>query len=198
MITKSAPWYSYQKKLKALFERDPQIRVEEIIEAENQDGDYILNIEVYSHEKFVALDRILPSVIPFGNVTLCIYLYDMENGNEEDALSLYKTIFRGNPIVKDFKTATDQAGVNHHFLRFQPEVLQFFDDDISDYNGNWSGLAQDIAREIFGDSSHGINFCTAAVDEDVEEVEEAEEPEEPEAEEPETEEDPEVEEEIGG
>ena len=38
-----------------------------------------------------------------------------------------------------------------HNVCFKPQVVQFFDDDISDFNGNWSGLAQDIAREVFGD-----------------------------------------------
>ena len=49
------------------------------------------------------------------------------------------------------------------FVCFKPQVVQFF--DISDFNGNWSGLAQDIAREIFGDEMRGVHFCTAAVGE---------------------------------
>ena len=44
--------------------------------------------------------------------------------------------------------------------------MQFFDDDISDFNGNWSGLAQDIAREIFGSEMCGVHFCTAPVEDD--------------------------------
>ena len=48
-------------------------------------------------------------------------------------------------------------------VRFKPRVVQFFDDDISDFNGNWSGLAQDIAREVFGAEMRGVHFCTAAV-----------------------------------
>ena len=50
-----------------------------------------------------------------------------------------------------------------HNVRFKPRVVQFFDDDISDFNGNWSGLAQDIAREVFGDGLRSVHFCTAAV-----------------------------------
>ena len=77
----------------------------------------------------------------------------------------YETIFRGNPIVKDIRLGTDHTGTAHGFIRFQPEVIQFFDDDLYDYNGNWSGLAQDIAREVFKDEKRGIHFCTAALDE---------------------------------
>ena len=67
--------------------------------------------------------------------------------------------------MKDVRLAGDRTGTKHGFVRFQPEVIQFFDDDIYDYNGNWSGLAQDIAREVFCDEVRGIHFCTAAVDE---------------------------------
>ena len=53
----------------------------------------------------------------------------------------------------------------HTYLLFKPEVIQFFDDDIYDYEGNWTGLAQDIAREVFADETRGIHFCTASVEE---------------------------------
>ena len=75
----------------------------------------------------------------------------------------YETIFRENPIVKDVRLAQDPTGTAHGFVRFQPEVIQFFDDDLYDYDGNWSGLAQDIAREVFQDETRGIHFCTAPV-----------------------------------
>ena len=166
-----APWYTYQKKLNALFERDPDIAVDEICESDDDRTDYILDIEVFNHEKFIALDRVLPKVLDFGNVTLGVYLYDEENGVEpEDDIALYETIFKGNPIVKDILTVDDRCGVRHGFVRFKPEVIQFFHDDISDYNGNWSGLAQDIAKEIFEDDLRGVHFCTAGVNEKDDEV----------------------------
>lgn len=161
-----APWYTYQKKVKALFARDPQITVGEIVEPEDGSVNFLFDIEVRDHEKFLALDCVFPKTVQFGNVTLGICLYDEENnGGTVDALSLYETIFRGNPIVKDIRLGTDHTGTAHGFIRFQPEVIQFFDDDLYDYNGNWSGLAQDIAREVFKDEKRGIHFCTAALDE---------------------------------
>ena len=161
-----APWYTYQKKVKALFARDPEIKVGEVIEPEDARTDFRFDIEVRSHEKFLALDRVFPKTVQFGNVTMGICLYDEENdGGTVDALALYETIFSGNPIVKDVRLGTDHTGTAHGFVRFQPEVIQFFDDDLYDYNGNWSGLAQDFAREVFRDETRGIHFCTAPVDE---------------------------------
>ena len=161
-----APWYTFRKKVNALFEQDPDITVGEVIESEDGKTDFLLDIEVRNHEKFLALDRVLPKVKIFGNVTLGIVLYDEENAQgEDDRVELYRTIFDGNPIVKDVREALDHTGTRHGFVRFQPEVVQFFDDDISDFNGNWSGLAQDIAREVFADEMAGIHFCTAAKNE---------------------------------
>ena len=161
-----APWYTYQNKLKALFERDPDIIVGDIYEMGDGEFDYALDIEVRNHEKYEALDRTLKVDLEFGNVTLGISLYDAVNSEPADAgIELFSTIFRGNPIVKDIKDIKDFTGTEHCFIEFQPEVIQFYNDDIADYNGNWSGLAQDIAREVFGDEVRGVHFCTAAVDE---------------------------------
>ena len=162
---KEAPWYAFRKKVNALFGDDPDIRVGEIYESDDGFTDFAFDVEVRNHEKFLALDRVMPKVKTYGNVRLGIVLFDEENSENEgdDAVVLFRTIFADNPILKDIKVAADHTGTVHGYVRFQPEVIQYFDDDISDYNGNWSGLAMDIAREIFADSSRGVHFCTAEV-----------------------------------
>lgn len=152
-----APWETYNKKIKALFEKDPDITVGDIYDGDG-DTTYAFDIEVNNHEKYVALDRLISGVKEFGNVTVGITLYDEEN-EVSDILDLYKTLFKGNPIVKEIQTATDPTGTEWDYVLFVPEVVQFPDDDLTDYNGNWNGLAEDIAREFFVD--RGVNFCTA-------------------------------------
>ena len=161
-----APWYTYQKKVKALLGQDPDIIVGEVNELTDGKTDYAFDIEVLNHEKFVALDRVMPEAVEFGDVTLGITLYDEENSvSTEDGIEIFATIFKGNPLVEDIKDVVDLTGTRHGFVCFKPQVVQFFDDDISDINGNWSGLAQDIAREVFGAEMRGVHFCTAAVGE---------------------------------
>ena len=110
------------------------------------------------------LDRLLPKLREFGNITLGIMVFDEENSDaEDDRIALYKTLFEGNAIVKDIKDVSDFTGTRHGYIRFKAEVIQFPDDNIDDFNGNWSGLAQDIAREVFEDGLRRIHFCTAAV-----------------------------------
>lgn len=166
-FTIEAPWFTFQKKLAALFEQDPDIYVGELGEiVDDAEGGYWLPIEVENHEKFLAMQRLMPAVKEFGSIKVCITIYDEENENcESDIASAFETLFKGNPIVKDVKSLVDQAGTKHNYLRFSPEVVQFFDDDLSDYNGNWNGLAEDIAREVFNVNSMDISFCTAPVEE---------------------------------
>ena len=160
-----APWYVYQKKVKALFRADPQITVGELYQNDNG-KDYVFDVEVRNHEKYLALDRVLNRIKLFGNIALTINLFDEENADGDDAVNLYRTIFKNNPIVESVEDAIDPAGVHHGYVVFRPEVIQFYADDLRDLHGNWSGLAQNIAREVFDETAHGINFCTGEVDTD--------------------------------
>ena len=161
----AAPWTTYQRKVKALFERDPNVAVGEIYEVSDGDTSLAFDVLVSDPEKYKALDRVMPKVIEFGNVKVGIVLRDMDNPDADEKIELFKAAFKDNPIVKDIRDVEDQAGARHCFIRFVPEVVQFFNDDISDFDGNWSGLAQDIAREVFWGDFCGVHFCTANVKE---------------------------------
>ena len=45
------------------------------------------------------------------------------------------------------------------YIIFEKEVVQYFADDLGDLHGINSTLYQDLAKEIFGESSN-IHFCT--------------------------------------
>lgn len=159
-----APWVTFHNMVSALFELDPDIIVCELYE--DNEFDYAFDIHVEKHDKYVALDRAMPKVRQFGNVDLIIRMYDEENVGPVSDLDIYRTLFEGNRIVKDFKINTLPDGQTHvGYVRFEPEVIQFFNDDLTDYSGNWSGLAEDIANIVFCEDNRGIYFCTAAVNE---------------------------------
>ena len=158
MLVLESPWCAFHKKVKAIFNGDPDIIVGDLYEADG-DTDYAFDIEFKNHEKFLAADRLLPGVKTFGNVTLGIILYDEENA-EADVIGLFETLFTGNPNVRDVIRKKDRTGCEWNYVVFEPEVIQFFDDNLADYQGNWSGLAQDIAPEVFAENCRGVNFCT--------------------------------------
>ena len=161
----SSPWVTYHKMVKALFERDPDITVCDIYEPDDVDADYAFNIEVANHDKSVALDKVMPRIRQYGNVIMRVVVQDTTVNTTVDPAELFETVFKGNNIVKDIKVVKDQAQCDHYFLRFYPEVIQFFNDDLTDYSGNWSGLAEELAYTVF-ENAYGMNFCTASIKED--------------------------------
>ena len=159
-----APWYEYQKKIVALFSHDPHITISSVYKPEGREVDYAFDIEVRKHEKFEALNRMIPSVKEFGNITLGIQLFDEENTTKKDDIAaICKAMFADNPIVDDVRVVTDQFGVQQVYVMFKAEVIQYYRDEFTDYNGLWSGLAQDIAKEIIDNSLGNLHFCTTAV-----------------------------------
>lgn len=161
-----APWYSYQKKIAKLFEHDKYIEVTPvklIVDDAGEPDHYEFTIHVYRHLKAEALKLLLIDGIMFGNVRLVINIVDHEEHiDENNLIAVYTALFNDNDILRDIKTFTDAAGVEHTYVRFNPRVVQFMDDDISDYNGNWSGLPAEIAREVL-EEKVGSNFCTAPI-----------------------------------
>ena len=103
----------------------------------------------------------LISVKEFGNVKLAITLFDEENSAVNPDAALYETIFKGNPIFDRIDDTVDHTGTHIGYVVFKPVISQFFDDNLSDYHGNWSGLAQDIANDVFDNDFRGVYFCTA-------------------------------------
>jgi hypothetical protein len=155
----SPPWVTFANKMKALFENDDDIVVNDV---EDNTGNLTLMIEVKNHSKFQALDQLLSETVKFGNVTLFINIYDVANNDDKpDYFDLFSALFAGNRSVQKVALAEDMTGAQHVFVVFHPEVKQFFDDNMFDYNGFWSGLNQDIAKEVFEDAANaGVHFCT--------------------------------------
>lgn len=159
-----APWIEYQKRIVALFAQDSEIKVSSVYEPEGREVDYAFDIEVRNHKKFEALNRVIPDIKEFGNVTLGIQIYDEENvESADDQAAIYKALFQDNSIVDDVRVVTDPFGVQQVYVMFKPEVVQYYRDEMMDYNGLWSGLAQDIAKEVFDTSSGTVHFCTTAI-----------------------------------
>ena len=169
-IKLSPPWDTYASAVKALFELDPEIEVGECYELEDDDDyNYAFDIQCTNYEKFLALIRLTDPVVAFGNVTVKVNILDATDSGRNAYVDLFTKLFENNPRLKDIKSVKDPAGVAHNYIRFRPEVIQFYNDDLTDYNGNCTTLAEYIAYEFFGDRvDASVNFCTAPVGEDTE------------------------------
>lgn len=156
-IKLSPPWVTYWKKLEALFNADPDIEVGQLYDTEDRKEIWIY---VSDEKKYRALVNLLPTYPDFGNVKLKNVI-KFKGGVEQDTFQDLKDLFADNGNVQELKEAVDFAGTPHLFINFKPEVIQFRNDDISDYYGLYTGLAADIAREIFDMPYNGAHFSTA-------------------------------------
>jgi hypothetical protein len=162
-LTLEAPWNTYRKMINALFEYDPEIEVGDVVDTIGIESvDYTIDIKIKNHRKFEALQKLLPVRKDFGSVKVAIYIYDMEN-NETNDIEMFKDLFRDNPIVSNFEKVKLPDGSERNFVCFRPEVIQFYDDDISDCYRNYNGLAEDIARAVFGDRAGDVSFSTGLI-----------------------------------
>ena len=158
----SAPWYTYQRQLEALFAKDEDIEVGQLYDLEEGPE---LWIYIDTEKKYEAFDVLFPKYVEFGNVKLKLVLKYRGPHEAEDLSQRVKDLFEGNERVKEIVDIKDGFGSSHTFVCFKPEVIQFFNDDTSDLYGKWSGLAQDIARDVI-EADAGVHFTTASVEED--------------------------------
>lgn len=150
----SAPWVNFYNEIKALFEEDPEIKIafdEEVPE---------VKLFVENPRKADALMQLLPTEKVFGNVTMKVTVVPADV--EETKLDLISEAFFGNPILAYVWSADTPLGTFNYAV-FENKVVQYFNDDISDINGNRSTLYQEIAKDVFG-TDGGVMFCTEARD----------------------------------
>lgn len=146
----SAPWVLLYKKIRAMFDQDTELEITELQQLIGT-ANYAFSIGSRNTAKLKAIEKILKSEYVIGNIKLFINFEYQENGDSNVITDIdIQTAFAGNPILSDVKK-TDDIVIRDGmvFVLFEPEVVQFFNDDLSDYYGNYNGLAADIAKEIF-------------------------------------------------
>lgn len=163
-LNMSPPWVLYYKKLNALFEKDEDIMV---IYDEDE-----TEVKLYctDEDKTEALSFLLPETVSFGSAELKITIVP-SNEKGVDFIKGYNITItdygtamcvlfgEGNKHVETVKVIPTPFG-DFTYVIFKKEVIQYFEDNLSDFYGNKSTLCEDIAREIFKDIK-GVFFCTS-------------------------------------
>lgn len=164
-VRMAPPWISYVSKLRVLFGSDPEVKVEY-----NDDEKEVKIFVEGNANKYEAMEKLLPIKKEFGNVTLYIAVIPANLGSGADnGVQLVADLFSGNPIF-------DQIVIVPHiftnpiaYASFKKEVVQYYDDNMADPNGNRSTLYQNIAEEVLRDPENdrqllnGVYFCTQLV-----------------------------------
>lgn len=148
----ASPWAIVASEVEALFERDPDVTVE------YDSGGPVLRVMTDNAPKAMAAWALLPRERSFGGVTLRTEVLDA-GGRPVEAL-LLEALFDGNPacasveVVEGTYSPRDGA-----YVLFEPRVVQFFADDLSDFGGIRSTLYQDVAKDVI--PVGGVRYCTA-------------------------------------
>lgn len=153
----SAPWLTYTNEVKALFGEDPDIKIV------YSDDEPTLILMINGEEKAEAIAKLLPTEKVFGNVILKINVVpaNVDNGSPEQ---LFRKAFDKNPVLSYIKTIGDSAIFGGAcYVVFKKKVVQFYNDNIADVNGNKNTLLQDIAGEVLT-KQNGVFYCTDVAD----------------------------------
>lgn len=150
----SAPWFTLLHEYEALFGEDKDIT----IKWRQELGDLYIDLRVRDPKKADALTRLLPNRYKLGDNT--VYVEVIPDNINTSNIYLFSKAFRRNPVLSRVVSKQDVTSVvDRNYVVFKKEVVQFFNDEVCDINGNKTLLYEDIARDIF-DIQPGIFFCT--------------------------------------
>ena len=153
-VNLSPPWVTFYREINALFEQDPDVEVE------FHENDNSICVYVEGQEKADAIDALLPDEKTFGNITVQIVVIPANKVMSKS--DLFNVAFSGNPAFAYATAKTDDVFPKpFSYVVFKKKVVQFFNDDLRDINGNMTTLYQNIAKDVFGEDE-GICFCTEA------------------------------------
>ena len=171
----SPPWVTLFNQIKALFEQDPEIKIEFINDPPT------VKLYVENNEKAEALAALLPYQIDLGLTRLNINIIPSNTGlpfvghltfnkesqytNDTPADLLFRIAFNGNDIVNKVYVIDGIFSNRFVYVEFKPEIVQFYNDNLGDLNGNVTTIYEAIARHIFNENPNlkGVFYCTDAI-----------------------------------
>jgi len=158
----SPPWHTHYNFIRESIGSDPCVKVSDMAEASR--FQYIIQIQAHSEEKARALATILELRQTFGKI-----IVDIEVLYKGRGVSPYEPPLTAGDLVRVFNQA---LGTNTYFTGVKPggvaavsifpifkkEVIQFFNDDISDYYNNFNGVAADVFAKVLRSNIYGTNI----------------------------------------
>lgn len=140
----STPWVTLYREYEAMFGGDPDIELEYVAADGN---DPVIKMRVTGQDKADALTKLLPESYDFGGVIVQVEI--IPANRVETADSLYRAAFEGNPAFSYAVTAEGIFSNPITYVVFKNKVVQFWNDDLGDINGNETTLYENVAVDIF-------------------------------------------------
>ena len=151
-----SPWEVQVNRIRAFFAKDERVTVRYNPKTPE------VALLVKGTAKAEALEYLMPSCYEYGSVVL--YVNIVPDNSEPDELQIVKDALEGNKAVSRFETLEQGPMAGATYVVFQPDIVQFLNDDISDVDGKHSTLMQYLAGKIFDpEMTNGFFFCTEKV-----------------------------------
>jgi hypothetical protein len=147
------PWYLLNNQLSALLNADSCVHVEDLT-GEGRDMEII--ISVCNEDKAQALAAFLNRTHDFGHLAVTVKVYTAEsvpvnpikpNDIKETVEMLNRALTGNKYFVKAGIGSTQQSEAA--FAIFQPKVIQYYSDDISDWYLNTNEVASKVFSDVF-------------------------------------------------
>ena len=156
MTTASAPWYTLHGMFQNTFGCDPQVTIGDL---DTSKAPYRLPIIVDDEQKGTSLRTIIRQVFAIGNISV---VTDVTNKKGEswqtivikDSTNLkdvFTSALTGNPLfVESVVIPYVSGGFNFYNVAviFTRSVVQFFNDDLSEYYHNYNGVTADVFADL--------------------------------------------------
>ncbi|MED2785810.1 hypothetical protein P4261_15485 [Bacillus thuringiensis] len=168
----SPPWITYFNKLVNSIGADPTVTVGPLIPV---GGNFIILVHALSNEKAIALAMLLKSFVEFGNVSVTVIVTNNENQivnpvpcplDAFEIAHLFLVALENNPYFDQVVVQPQfPGGSNVVFPVFKAEVIQFFNDDISNLCQTFTGVAANVFHDVMQDEICDIPilFSTSCV-----------------------------------
>jgi hypothetical protein len=149
-----ASWYTLQKKVNAMFGKDPGIVVTNLT---GSGQNCKIDINVNDAAKATAIKTIIKSPVSFGSTLVTINVYGPDGKAAEqsnlDPSTTLKNAFTGNPIFQGVEVSAPNC-----YCVFSKPVIQFFNDDLSSYKGYYCAMTSDVAKDVLATNIKGTNI----------------------------------------
>ena len=151
----SPPWDTLWNKFVFTFGCDPDVTVKEL--NTSQDTIYIIPIVVNDEKKGTALATVIRSKFPMGNITVLTSVENCKGDkwapiniqNEDETVAVLKAALTGNPLFVDAVIRVlPMSAIKDVFIIMTKSIVQFYNDDLSDYYGNFNGITAQVLSEL--------------------------------------------------
>ena len=150
----SAPWDCLYEEIKAFFAEDEEVFV--VYDRDEKD----IRLYVNGGKKAAALELMLKPEYVFGETKVTITVVpDNDAVCTTSGVEMFSEAFEGNDAFVFARKISLFHSNPTYYVVFKPDVVQYYTDDLGDWNGFRSALYEDIAREIFKDIP-GVFYCT--------------------------------------